>query len=203
MSVTDILSKIAGRQQKRQKTSAERFARLVAQVADGKEPAEADEVLEASGRTAEDLAREVQRLVRRREAAEKVKLADAVAAERAQLEEKAAAAQRKLEAAQRTASEQWAAAIGPIQERLRVLELLERQGRQAADYLRDTCEDSELLARLDELRRRATEARAKAGLEQKRGRDKASESITYETTKRMPWRDAEYRQKSVECAELA
>jgi hypothetical protein len=157
--LNDILSKVSNRFREKEVADGKRFADLIRKLADGKDlnPDVVGEILQATGKTPDDLHREVKKIVDRRQLLQTVKRGNAVAAERAELDQQEAGLTQPIEVATRAYHE----ALPAIQQRRRELELLDRQAAQARSELAASCADETLHAELETLKTERAEIDAK------------------------------------------
>ena len=153
-----FFDRLAGRFRGRETKAAATFAGLVAQVADGKEPAleQAEAVLVDAGKSTADLAAAVDKLKARRQARAVLDKANAAPAELRRITAALEAADAKRQQAVDLAEGEHSAAVAPLLERERALERLVEDGKRAELSLRDSAHEP---AELPELRRQLVQAK--------------------------------------------
>ena len=137
-----------GLQQKKVQTTIAGYRELVAGIATGEEPdhAEVERLLASTGKSIDDLRRDVKRFQHRMELKALVASLPELDREFADLQKRIASADRELEVAERKREE---AVIGPLYVRLEEIKQARSDASRAKQELFHTCEDSELKRQLD------------------------------------------------------
>lgn len=151
-----LLQEVFGLRRKKEEAAAATFHELARQVADGAKVAakDVDAKLVSLGKMPEDLAAAVERLQRRGTAFAAVKAARDVPAERDAIQAAVKAAEAEYGTVVDAAVAKLRSVTHPAEARLRQLEKIERDGRTAESFLRDTA-DPAIAERIRELRQRA------------------------------------------------
>ena len=150
MSLQELLEKVSGNVRDRREAKADSWANLVARVADGKEK-NADQLadqIETFGKSAEDLAADVDRLIKRRDAAEFIRKAGSIPAQKEAQHARLMAAEAELKAANEKALQAYHEKLAPLQAEERRLSQLELDVAQARGILEQTWNDQDALAEI-------------------------------------------------------
>jgi hypothetical protein len=159
MTPSAILQKIRQAFKAQKVDHAQTVRDLVVAIADGKpvDPAHVAELLESAGQTPEHLAQAVELLTTRRCLKKRIEDGEAALRERASLDTAAEKAGAELKAAE----EKHERTIGPIWERSRALDAIERGIANARTELDRTCNDPVLLGELESLSQQMLELDAR------------------------------------------
>jgi hypothetical protein len=148
MSVSTFFEKLLGQQRQKTQVNLAGYGELVAGIATGEEPdhAEVERLLATTGKSLDDLRRDVKRFQHRMELKALVASLPELDREFADLQKRIASADRELEVAERKREE---AVIGPLYVRLEEIKQARSDASRAKQELFHTCEDSELKRQLD------------------------------------------------------
>ncbi|MEQ1829437.1 MAG: hypothetical protein ABL921_25965 [Pirellula sp.] len=148
MSVTKFFEKLTGHQSQRQKQKILGYRAMVAEIANGGEPSpqEVERLLSESGKSIEDLQRDVERHERRVSLKELVASLPKLGIEQSKLQHQIADANRDLEDAERRHNE----IMYPLESRLREINSAQSEASRAKQELFETCDDPELRRKWDE-----------------------------------------------------
>jgi hypothetical protein len=160
-----LWSRLLGREQSRQQTLEERWQGLVKAIADGKEPAAdaVEHVLDAAGKTVEDLRKAVDLLTRRRAARAAVDRGKLVPIERDKTEQLLIDANARCVAAIEAAHHQCAATRAPLEDRFKQLDAIDKVAGSGASLLEETADNPAALAEISALEASLAEARLRQG----------------------------------------
>ena len=147
MSVSTFFEKLLGQQRQKTQVNLAGYRELVSGIATGEEPnhAEVERLLATTGKSIDDLRRDVERFLHRMELKTVVASLPDLDREFADVQKRITAADRDLEVAERKHDE----ATGPLYARLEEIKQARSDTSRARQELFHTCEDSELKRQLD------------------------------------------------------
>jgi chromosome segregation ATPase len=165
MGLADLFNQLTGREAGRKRTLEERWAAAVRTLASGAkaDPDAIDELVVATGRTVDDLRKDVDLKIRRQQAAAAVEAAKGVEAKRATIGRKEAAALAACQHAQQAAEAKCLAVLEPLRAEVALLTRLEKEALDGQRLLEETWADGPLEAEAATLRKRLDEIRAQRG----------------------------------------
>jgi hypothetical protein len=161
MSLETFWTKLAGRQQSREKGLAERWRSAIVAIADGKPPKEeeTDKLLSETGKSVAELQQAVERFQRRRQARAVVDRGKKIPAEYQQVQTALAIAQSEYEAAVAAADRKFEETYAPLVLKLDGLKRAEQEAIQAYRLLVDTAEDQSASKEAGEMHKRLVDLR--------------------------------------------